>query len=940
MENYTIMLLDTYEINSIKFGVYSSKEILKMSVAELTCCKKNGYNSIYDPRLGAIGTSLCETCGQDAIDCPGHFGHVNLNVPVIHPLFVKKTIAFLRCQCIECKRLLFEEEHLILAGIEGNQDQGSGGVEKRFKKIVKMATKMDLCSRCLTPQPTYKQNIGESSISMTILDEQKKKISIELTSRQLLSRLDGLSDESVKLLGFDPQSVHPRNFIIVHLPVLPPSCRPYVKAAGNLCDDDLSNQYVEIIKANNKLSPSMELAPCKRNKVIQTLRFRIHTTFNNSAGKAKHTTNGRPVKCIKSRISGKDGQMRGNIMGRRADQTARTVIGPATTVKNDEMLVPEHIAEILTVPVRVFDLNLEELEKIVNSDKARFVLKQKNGKTIRINLDHALRNRGTPVTKDDVVVDERGRRFVIGAGSEQSADRVANGPRPGDRIFRKMEEISVVHRSRRYYNLEVGDIVERRLVDGDFVLLNRQPTLHKASMQAFKIIIHPGKSFRFNLACTKAFNADFDGDEMNIHVPQSLEAQAEIKFLSTVQNNFINCQSSKLNLVIVQDGILGLFLMTKRDSIELSREQFFQCSMRLSLSSQKVLDRMKEIEKSLSEWKKQGKITRTKLLSGRGLVSLLLPDSFDYDRPIGKEPFEKNLVIKNGVLMQGCLGKSAVGAAHHCIPHYVLNEYGLDVAMNLINDLQFVANAWLEISSFSIGIKDCLAEEKTKVTVKGAIHKSFMEANANARGTRNELIRESRVNASLGKAKDVGLRIAKEALKTNNNFIQTVTSGSKGDFFNIAQITGLLGQQNLSGKRLPLFLNNGTRTIPHYHKNPDDLTISEKYESRGFIESSFIGGLNPREFFFHACSGREGMSDTAVGTAISGYIQRRIVKLQEDIKINYDGSVRDETNRLFLPRYGDHGYDPARTLKSQKHKDQTFMDMQRIARRLNNEIKI
>jgi hypothetical protein len=159
---------------------------------------------------------------------------------------------------------------------------------------------------------------------------------------------------------------------------------------------------------------------------------------------------------------------------------------------------------------------------------------------------------------------------------------------------RVREEIPVVPRSRRYFKLEIGDIVERRLINGDYVLLNRQPTLHKASMQAFKIIIHPGKSFRFNLACTKAFNADFDGDEMNIHVPQSLEAQAEIKFLSSVKNNIINCQSSKLNLVIVQDGILGLFLMTKRETMPLTREQFFQCTMRISLSSQRVLTRMKE----------------------------------------------------------------------------------------------------------------------------------------------------------------------------------------------------------------------------------------------------------------------------------------------------------------------------------------------------------
>ena len=220
-------------------------------------------------------------------------------------------------------------------------------------------------------------------------------------------------------------------------------------------------------------------------------------------------------------------------------------------------------------------------------------------------------------------------------------------------------------------------------------------------------------------------------------------------------------------------------------------------------------------------------------------------------------------------------------------------------------------------------------------TVSDTIYRCFMEAEAIESGSRNAVVRESRINASLGKAKDIGLKIAKENLSPDNRFISTVMGGSKGDFFNIAQITGLLGQQNIGGKRLPLFLNNGTRTLPHYPKNVSDLTPKEKYESRGFISSSFIKGLNPREFFFHACSGREGMSDTAVGTAVSGYIQRRIVKLQEDIRVQYDGTVRDETNRIFQLKYGEHGMDPEKTLKCSGK--MWFSDVERLAHKLNLE---
>jgi len=210
-----------------------------------------------------------------------------------------------------------------------------------------------------------------------------------------------------------------------------------------------------------------------------------------------------------------------------------------------------------------------------------------------------------------------------------------------------------------------------------------------------------------------------------------------------------------------------------------------------------------------------------------------------------------------------------------------------------------------------------------------------MEANSIESSVRNPTVKESRVNASLGKAKDIGLRIAKDNLSPTNSFISTVTGGSKGDFFNIAQITGLLGQQNISGKRLPLFLN-GERSIPHYPKNDKKYTSWEKYESRGFISSSFISGLNPREFFFHACSGREGMSDTAVGTAVSGYIQRRIVKLQEDLRVQYDGTVRDETGRIFQLRYGDHGMNPEKTIKTKN--GMWFSDIERIAALMNAEV--
>jgi DNA-directed RNA polymerase beta' subunit len=928
------------EINTVRFGILSTEEILKLSVCEITSTKKTGSGSIYDRRMGAVDNSLCETCGMDAMHCNGHFGHISLNCPIIHPLYVKSVMNILRCICIDCHRLLVSQEYLELK----NCSYASCKENPRayFSKVKKVISKVNICTRCKTPQPAYRSNSAECTINMTYEDPSpvaggKHKITVDLPAHTILEKFKEIKEEDIRLMGMDPEMTKPVSMIISVLPVLPPPGRPFVRAAGNMCDDDLSIQYIEIVKANSKLAEGIIHEGARYSKLIQTLKFRVATTFNNSAGRAKHTTNGRPVKCIKSRISGKDGQMRGNIMGRRSNQTARTVIGPDTALKNGEMSVPEAVARILTVPETVNELNKKELLETVNSGKARFIIRhrgQLDAAEVRINLDHARVDKGTRLEKGDCVTTTSGKHITIGDNSVESHDRLSHGLKMGDTLTRNgVLQTRVKTRKMRHIQIENGDVVERCLKNGDVVVLNRQPTLHKASMMAFKIFVRPGKTFRINLACTKAFNADFDGDEMNVHVAQSPEARAEIQMLSTVENNLISGQTSKMNIVIVQDGVLGSYLMTRKKSRTLTRGQFMNALMRTS-TIDNYTTRVAEIKATLEKAKKS-RPSATTLLSGRGLVSFILPSDFSYKKKIGKEDDEPWLEIENGVILSGCLSKASIGSAHGCIPQYIHNEYGSRRCLDFLDDLQFITNAFLEITSFSVGFKDCLPKSKeVGSTVSDTIYRCFMEAEAVESGSRNVVVRESRINAALGKAKDIGLKIAKENLDPENRFISTVTGGSKGDFFNIAQITGLLGQQNIGGKRLPLFLNNGTRTLPHYPKDPSQLTPQEKYESRGFISSSFIKGLNPREFFFHACSGREGMSDTAVGTAVSGYIQRRIVKLQEDIRIQYDGTVRDETNRIFQLKYGEHGMDPEKTLRCSGK--MWFADLQRAAQKLNS----
>jgi DNA-directed RNA polymerase II subunit RPB1 len=305
------------EIEKIIFGIFSAQEILDMSVCKIDTTKLSGPGSVYDERMGSSleSNSKCVTCGMDSKLCPNHFGHIELNEPIIHPLFYKYVVAYLRCFCIECYRLLVTKDQLVLNDILKYKG------EKRFKMIQEKLEKVNICCHCGNPQPTISYCVTDNSISMmykekimvTLDDGEEKKIdsktSIVLTVDDIKKTFDAISDEDVELCGFNPSRIHPRNLILTVFPVLPPSSRPFVIADGNTCDDDLTNQLLEMIKANIIIKNSEKDAhdpkkETKRSKAIQTLKFRILTYFNNSGGKAKHPTNGRPLKGIKERLTG------------------------------------------------------------------------------------------------------------------------------------------------------------------------------------------------------------------------------------------------------------------------------------------------------------------------------------------------------------------------------------------------------------------------------------------------------------------------------------------------------------------------------------------------------------------------------------------------------------------------------------------------------------
>jgi DNA-directed RNA polymerase beta' subunit len=790
--------------------------------------------------------------------------------------------------------------------------------------------KTDVCFSCGSVQPKITHCVQDGTIKTTYKQNQET-IEIPLSVQEIQTIFDSVSDEDVESLGFNPKLVHPRNLILTHLLVLPPCARPIVITESNISDDDLTNQYIEIIKVNAKLIvPEENSDDVKKQKNIQTLKFRIATLFDNRQGKAKHSTNGKAIKGIVDRITGKEGQIRNNLMGKRCEQTARTVIGPEPTLRMGQLGVPYEIAANLTIPECVTPFNKDLLWSLVESGKANFVIKK--GKKNRINLKFALYTPGTELLYQDIVIrtlpsDETQEMMFI----EQKDLKL----QPGDQIRRNGSLLpDVLFPKRKHFELEIGDTVERQLQNKDIVLLNRQPTLHKGSMMAKEIVILPCKTFRFNLACTKSFNADFDGDEMNLHVPQGPEARAEMRFLSATKFNLITPQTSKPNIQIVQDSLLGAYMMTQSDAKKLTKDQFFNIVKFAiqpdgdPLPVKYILERCQSIRRV---FKNKGK--KAQCFSGKGLVSMILPPDFNYENKNDADPTEPVVRIFQGVMYEGALNKSDLG---NLLLHHIYKEYGCDVASTFIDNIQFITNKWFIQAGFTVGIKDCIATKSEEI--QDVIEKCFLEAKGVEETTYHEGIKEIRVTAALSKARDVGLRISKNALDKDNNFKKTVGAGSKGDYFNIAQIAGPLGQQNLCGQRVPRHLNKGKRTLPHYPLDPLEMTKEMEYESRGFIRHSFIHGLNPQEFYFHAMSGREGITDTAMGTAKSGYIQRRIVKLLEDTAVKYDGTVRNTEGNIYQFVYGDDGLDPAETIF--KKGEAQVCDVGRLIDKLNLELEV
>ena len=676
-----------------------------------------------------------------------------------------------------------------------------------------------------------------------------------ITPQMALNIFRHISTEDIRKMGLSNDYARPEWMVITVLPVPPPPVRPSISVdggAGMRGEDDLTYKLGDIIRANGNVRRcETEGSPAHVvNEFEQLLQFHVATYMDNDiAGQPQALQkSGRPVKSIRARLKGKEGRLRGNLMGKRVDFSARTVITGDPNLSLDEVGVPRSIARTLTYPETVTPHNIQKLHQLV-----------KNGPN-----------------------DHPGAKYVI----RDSGERIDL------RHHKRAGEIS----------LQYGWKVERHIVDGDYIIFNRQPSLHKESMMGHRVRVMPYSTFRLNLSVTSPYNADFDGDEMNLHVPQSEETRAEINQLCMVPLNIVSPQRNGPLMGIVQDTLCGIYKMCRRD-VFLSKEQVM--NILLWVPDWDGVIPQPAIVKPKPKW------------TGKQLLSLVIPHGLNLLRP-GDEGFsplnDDGLLISGGELMYGLLNKKSVGASGGGVIHIIFNEKGPEAATNFFNGVQTVVNYWLLHNGFSIGIGDTIPDRVTIQRIEDAVNKQKDEVGEITRSATENLLEslpgmnvretfESKVSKALNKARDDAGTVTEGSLKDLNNAIQMARSGSKGSTINISQMTAVVGQQSVEGKRIPFGFKY--RTLPHFTK--DDYSP----ESRGFVENSYLRGLTPTEFFFHAMAGREGLIDTAVKTAETGYIQRRLVKALEDVMCKYDGTVRNSLGDIVQFIYGEDGLDGA-----------------------------
>ena len=895
------------KISHLQFGLLSPAEMQR--VAEFQVCSRELFSmpsrtpaagGCLDPRLGVSDkVSTCATCKRKLVDCAGHYGYIRLALPVFHIGFIRHTLHILQCICKTCSRVLIAEsdrEAILKKMKHPRTDVLAKGAT--FKKTNDRCKKVKQCPYChaingtvkkITGAPTLKivhecykgrqsqdeleglSNRLEHAMSLNkdiqpLLESAGPPIQ-DLLPTVVLELFKKITDDDCGMLWLDPLIGRPENLLLQNLLVPPVPIRPSVAmdVGGGSNEDDLTVKLQEIIGVNVALELALTKGLHTRTIMDEWdfLQVQVAQYMNGEMPGLLRPLGVKPIRGLCQRLKGKQGRFRGNLSGKRVDFSARTVISPDPNLCVNQVGVPERIAIVMTYPEQVSRYNIEKLKACVR----------------------------------------RGPKVHPGA----NLIRMAGG---------FVKSLAFGDRAKAAKSLRIGDIVERHMEDGDVVLFNRQPSLHKQSIMAHRVKVMDWRTFRFNICVCAPYNADFDGDEMNMHLPQNEEARVEAILLMGVHNNLVTPRNGEPLVAASQDFLSAAYLLTQRDQFY-TRADFCRLVAYFGDAAEQIDLPYPSILKPVELW------------TGKQVFSCMIRPQKDSKALVSFEMKEKNytsdyhfcrndgwVAFRNSELISGTVAKKTIGDGSKTgLLYILLRDCGnLEAARLLDRWAKFCSRYFGHHKGFSMGISDVTPSEELKALKHEILSNGYRKAAENIKLYEDgnlelrpgcDLLQslEEILNGVLGKLRESAGQEAMKALPWSNTPRIMAECGSKGSPLNISQMIACVGQQAVGGMRIQDGFVN--RTLPHFEYH--SLTPAAK----GFVANSFYTGLTATEFFFHTQGGREGLVDTAVKTAETGYMARRLMKALEDLSLQYDSSVRNSENTVVQFVYGDDSLNPA-----------------------------
>jgi len=1000
-------------IDSIKFSLMDPSEIRKMSAVEVKTAdtyKDDGHSfrqGLMDPHMGVIEPGLvCPTDNCKYDESPGHFGHIQLELPVIHIGFVPLIKTALKATCNSCSKILLHESEGTHPSNPALSEQdyyrarirdiitkhGVGSTE--FAKIIKEVEKVTsgvkrkVCMHCgeaqgkiiLDKPTTFKEKIETQGAG--------KETERKLNPRDIREWLSSIPNEHLIFIGMDKAN-RPEWIIMRVLPVPPITVRPSITLdSGDRSEDDLTHKLVDVLRINQRLRENRDSGAPQLivEDLWELLQYHTTTYFDNQTSgipPARHRS-GRTLKTLTQRLKGKEGRFRSNLSGKRVNFCARSVISPDPFLSVNEVGVPTRIAKELTVPIRVTLRNREQMRQmilrgpevhpgvnyIIRGDRRRVRINERSRlinagfrchnpecsgeTTLAHHLDSCLpapnflpglvvrkvtsRNDMTGVELEEYVVDDNATLANLRGEDTQGHPLPEDDPRAvlhyrwlwelgqaanavkdpvpehlqitcphcgspqddwGERT-RVEDRLSTVDFNG---NPKPGMVIERHLIDGDVAIFNRQPSLHRMSMMVHEVRVMEGKTFRFNLAVCTPYNADYDGDEMNLHVIQSEEARAEAKILMRVQEHILTPRYGGAVIGGIHDHISGAYLLSRPGTLIPKRN---------ALEILGYINWTGNLPEAVMDE------SGTECFRGEDLISLIIPEEINLTF---RSRSNDDVVVKQGNV-SGTLDKRAIGAEDGRLLDAIIQRVGPTRGAKFLDDFTKLTIGACTSLGFTTGIDDedlsataLDGIERANEGARAEVREELEKFGKNGKGyetrpgrTPRETLEEN-IMMILDQGKQAAGDIAKDELNqsgSTNAAVNMAISGARGSMDNLTMMAGSIGQAKVRGKRLERGYQD--RVLAHFRRG------DRGGSQRGFISSSFKRGLEPTEFFMLSVSGRESLVDTAVRTAKSGYMQRRLINAMDDLKVYDDEmlSVRNTANRIIQFSYGEDGIDPAR----------------------------